>query len=125
MPWRYGAIYMRDWCVAYKPVEPEIRENPRVQALYQAFLCCTNEEMLSRFLRDLWGEREHRLFANRLAAARLLLEGKPQAQVAKDLGMSTNTVNDVAKWVTGIEARGGFADVCRCLPQRSDDGPAG
>ena len=100
-----------------RDVEPEFIES--VKDLCQAFLACYPEEqLLQRFLRDLWTVEEAKQFANRWKAARLLLDGKTQNETAKELGLSSKTVNAVSRFVKGqyakgIYATGGFAEVAK------------
>ena len=95
-----------------RQVEPELSENERVQALVTAInAACGDEDLLLRFLRDLLSARELQDFANRWAAARMLMERSTQMATAKELGMSTKTVNEVALWVHGSFATGGYHEV--------------
>jgi uncharacterized protein YerC len=95
-----------------RPVEPELSENERVQALVAAVnAACGDEDLLLRFLRDLLSARELQDFANRWAAARMLMARSTQMAAARELGMSTKTVNEVALWVHGPFATGGYREV--------------
>jgi uncharacterized protein YerC len=95
-----------------RPVEPELADNPRVEDLCRALAtCCDDEELTLRFMRDLLSFREIQDLANRWAAARMLLDGRTQASTAQELGMSTKTVNEVALWVNGPFATGGYREV--------------
>jgi uncharacterized protein YerC len=95
-----------------RAVEPELSENERVQALVGAVnAACGDEDLLLRFMRDLLSARELQDFANRWAAARMLMERSTQMATAKELGMSTKTVNEVALWVHGSFATGGYREV--------------
>lgn len=90
-------------------VEAELQDNPRIHALCAAVAVCKSDhDLLLRFLRDLLSARELQDFANRWAAARMLMDGRTQIATARELGMSTKTVNEVAMWVTGPFATGGF-----------------
>ena len=95
-----------------RQVEPELSENERVQALVTAFNAASgDEDLLLRFLRDLLSARELQDFANRWAAARMLMARTTQMATAKELGMSTKTVNEIALWVHGSFATGGYHEV--------------
>ncbi|HEY3082510.1 MAG TPA: Trp family transcriptional regulator [Chloroflexota bacterium] len=97
-----------------RQVEPELHDNERVQALCAAVAACKSDhELLLRFLRDLLSARELQDFANRWAAARMLMDGRTQIATAKELGRSTKTVNEVAMWVSGPFATGGYDDAYR------------
>ena len=101
-----------------REVEPEFKEY--IRDICHAFLsCCSEEQLLQRFLRDLWTVTEAKHFANRWRAARLLLGGKSQIETARELGLSSKTVNAVARFVNGPYATGGFADVAKKV-QRGD-----
>lgn len=97
-----------------RDIEPELRENPRVQALCDAIAACAGDrELLLRFMRDLLTARELQDMANRWAAAQLLMEGRTQTATAREVSMSNKTVNDIAMWVHGTFATGGYWDVFR------------
>jgi uncharacterized protein YerC len=94
-----------------RAVEPELAENPRIVALCQALQACTGDgDLLMRFLRDLLSAREMQDVANRWAAARMLIEGQTQTGTARELVMSAKTVNEIAMWVHGTFATGGYWD---------------
>jgi uncharacterized protein YerC len=97
-----------------RQVETELQENERVQGLCNALTACKGDrELLLRFLRDLLSARELQDFANRWAAARMLMDGRTQIATARELGMSTKTVNEVAMWVSGPFATAGYDQVYR------------
>jgi uncharacterized protein YerC len=94
-----------------RAVEPELAENPRIAALCQALLACAGDgDLLMRFVRDLLSAREMQDVANRWAAARMLIEAQTQTGTAKELAMSAKTVNEIAMWVHGTFATGGYWD---------------
>src|SRR5215218_7568118 len=93
-----------------RAVEPELAENPRIEALCRAILSCQDGDLLMRLLRDLLSAREMQDVANRWAAARMLIEGQTQTATARELAMSAKTVNDIAMWVQGTFATGGYWD---------------
>lgn len=103
------------------PVEPELADDARVRALLDAFVACAGDRgRLLCFLRDLLSDRELRDLANRWTAARTLLDGRTQIATATELGMSPKTVNEVARWTTGLFATGGYREAHRRLrPGRS------
>lgn len=93
-----------------RDVEAELKDNPRIQALVQALLeCLHDEDLLWRVLRDLLTYEELEDVASRFAAAQLLLAGKSQPQVQRELGLAIATVNRVAQWVNGPFTTGGYA----------------
>lgn len=88
----------------------------RVGQLCTALLTTNGDsELTLRFLRDLLSAREMIDLANRWAAARELLLGRSQVATARDLGLSTKTVNDIDRWVHGTFATGGYSEVFRRL----------
>jgi uncharacterized protein YerC len=95
-----------------REVEPELAENPRIAALCEALEACAHGDgdLMVRFLRDLLSAREMQDVANRWAAARMLMEGQTQTATARELAMSAKTVNDIAMWVQGTFATGGYWD---------------
>jgi uncharacterized protein YerC len=91
-----------------REVEPEFKES--VKDLCQALIaCCSDEQLLERFLRDLWTLEEAKQFASRWKAARLLQAGRTQKATARELCLSTKTVNIVARFVEGPYAKGQYA----------------
>ena len=109
-----------------RAVEDELRESPRVRALCAALAATgCDTALLLRFLRDLLGYRELLEFANRWAAARMLLDGRTQGAVAQELGMSTRTLSEIAQWVRGPFAAGGYRDVRRRLKGAATGSGAG
>jgi uncharacterized protein YerC len=109
-------------------VETAIRNDSRVRSLCDAIaIAATDPELLLLFVRDLTTPAELRKMANRWTIATVLMaepaaryQGRrSQAEIASLLKVAPGVVNDVAKWATGIEARGGFQRVYRTL--HSDD----
>lgn len=70
-----------------------------IDELAQAILSLKNQEEARQLLRDLLTVAEIKEFANRLQAAKLLLQGNSYAVVATKLKMSTTTVTRVAHWL--------------------------
>src|SRR5215207_2830035 len=94
-----------------RAVEPDLAENERIQALCDALQACAGDaDLLLRFLRDLLSAREMQDTANRWAAARMLIDGHTQTATAKELALSAKTVNEIALWVHGTFATGGYWD---------------
>jgi uncharacterized protein YerC len=99
------------WDVRYQ-VEPQLSENDRIQALCVALAVCDGDrDLILRFLRDLLSARELQDVANRWAAARMLMDGQTQVATARELSLSAKTVNEIAAWVHGTFATGGYWDV--------------
>lgn len=101
-----------------REVEPEFSES--AHDLCEALLICyPDKDLLKRFLRDLWTVEEGRQFANRWRVARLLIEGRTQVDIARELGLSTKTVTAVARFVNGPYSTGGYAEVVNRLEHDS------
>lgn len=92
-----------------RPTDPELRADTRVSHLLDALSVAGEERaLLIAFLRDLLSDRELSDLANRWMVAQMLMEGHTQASTARSLKMSTKTVNEVAAWVLGRQARNGY-----------------
>jgi TrpR-related protein YerC/YecD len=80
-----------------------------LDALCDAFLCLRTRDETVAFLRDVCTVAELEALGHRLAAARLIDEGVPYAEVARRVGGSTTTVTRVAHWLRHGE--GGYRTV--------------
>ena len=69
--------------------------------LVEAVLALKNADEAKRFMRDLMTENEIKEFANRLEAARLLLEDVNYTTVIENTGLSSTTVARISKWLKG------------------------
>ena len=69
------------------------------EALSRAFHVLRDEAEVAAFLRDVCTVGELQALGHRLAAARLIDEGVPYAEVARRVGCSTTTVTRVAHWL--------------------------
>src|SRR5262245_19038455 len=109
-----------------RSVEPDLAENPHVQALVDAFAACgDNRTLLLRFLRDLYVAQDLLAAADRWAAARSLLNGVAQADAAEAAGLSVQTVLAIAARVAGPFSTGGCREVEARLQALSVRGAAG
>ena len=72
---------------------------PSKQALYQALLSLKTEEDCALFLEDLLTKKELDALAQRLHAAKLLIEGKTYEQIIKDTQISSTTLYRVSTCV--------------------------
>jgi TrpR-related protein YerC/YecD len=72
---------------------------PDFSALCSALCALEDEDEMAAFLRDVCTVAELQALGHRLAAARLLDEGVPYAEVARRVGCSTTTVTRVAHWL--------------------------
>ena len=102
-----------------RDVEKVIRNNPLIISLVEAFqIAAQDEDLLIRFLRDIHTGKELEETAKRWAAARLLLDGKMPAEVARLLGMSFVTIRIVLRCLIGSTVTGGYDRVFQALSQR-------
>jgi uncharacterized protein YerC len=114
-----------------RPLDPELWNDPRAQALCDALRAVsTEDQILKRFLQDLWTSGELWDFAKRWTAAIAVhREGqttagakkRSQAQIAHELGISTTVVNHAAKLVRGPEGTGGFVEAFRLLEAKAGE----
>ncbi len=84
-------------------------QTPQFEALCDALLSLRTREEAAAFLRDVCTVAELEALGHRLAAARLIDEGVPYAEVARRVGGSTTTVTRVAHWLRHGE--GGYRTV--------------
>jgi TrpR-related protein YerC/YecD len=85
--------------------------------LVEAFLSLENIGEAQAFLRDLMTEDEIKEFANRLKAARMLLEKIPYSAIIKTTGLSSTTVARVSKWLNS--PLGGYKTILNRLHHRN------
>jgi TrpR-related protein YerC/YecD len=69
------------------------------EGLCRALRVLRDEAEAAAFLRDVCTVGELQALGHRLAAARLIDEGVPYAEVARRVGCSTTTVTRVAHWL--------------------------
>lgn len=67
--------------------------------LYKAILTLKTPDEAARFFRDLLTEAEIKEFANRWQMVQMIAQGIPYLDIAKQLKVSTTTVNRCAKWL--------------------------
>lgn len=67
--------------------------------LYKAILTLKTPDEAARFFRDLLTEAEIEEFSNRWQMVKMIARGIPYLEIAHKLGVSTTTVNRVAKWL--------------------------
>lgn len=72
---------------------------PAMRELFEAIRRIKSTDEAAKFFRDLLTIAELKEFANRWQAVKLLIQGKPYAEIAAKLGMSTATVTRVAHWL--------------------------
>lgn len=89
----------------YKP------RNGREKLLMKAFTSLKTVGEAAALLRDILTPAEIVEFANRLTIAKLLTEGLPYLEIAKQVGTSTTTVTRVAHWL--YNGCGGYRSVLK------------
>ena len=70
-----------------------------IHELYQAFVKIDSEAVCAQLLEDLCTRKEVEQMAQRLRAARLLMEGKTYTQVMDQTGISSATLSRVSRCV--------------------------
>ncbi len=95
----------------FKKTEQFKPKNEREKLLIKAIASLKTEEMAIALLRDMLTLAEIEEFANRITIAKLLLEGLPYLEIAKEVGTSTTTVTRVAHWL--YNGCGGYYSVLK------------
>ena len=75
------------------------RWGPEIEDLFQAIVSLRTKTEVARFFRDLCTMSELEAMAHRWDVARLLDQGLPYHEVARQTGASTATVTRVAQWL--------------------------
>jgi len=81
------------------------------ERLVRAFILADTTHLLRDFLKDLLTEKEIILFAKRLNAACLILDGAPYSQIQQITGLSSTTIARISKKL--IDKRGGFQQIIK------------
>jgi TrpR-related protein YerC/YecD len=92
-----------------QPTDPNDWRTPSVEQLADVLVSIDEREAMLAFLRDVCSHNELTTLAQRLDVARLVNQGVPYAEVARQLGASTATVTRVAQWLRHGE--GGYRAV--------------
>ena len=71
-----------------------------LDALYTAAGTVRGREAMNLFLRDLLTESERIMLGRRILIARQLLEGKTYDAIATSMGVGTDTVGRIQKWLS-------------------------
>lgn len=74
-------------------------DNEMIQDLFRAFVAIDSEEAASQLLEDLCTRKEVEQMAQRLRAAKLLMEGKTYTQVIEQTNISSATLSRVSRCV--------------------------
>lgn len=88
-------------------------KNEREIRLIKALVLLKTEKDAAALLRDMLTPAEIEEFSNRLEIAKLLVEGFPYLEIAKQVGTSTTTVTRVAHWL--FNGCGGYQAVLKKL----------
>lgn len=91
----------------YKP------RNKREELLVRALAQLKTEDASIALIRDMLTLAEIEEFSNRITIAKLLLDGLPYLEIAKEIGTSTTTVTRVAHWL--YNGCGGYQAVLKRL----------
>jgi len=97
----------------YKKGEVYIPKNGREQLLIKVLTSLKTEEEVAALLRDMLTPAEIEEFANRITIVKLLVEGLPYLEIAKEVGTSTTTVTRVAHWL--YNGCGGYQSILKKL----------
>lgn len=73
--------------------------NEATDALFDAILCLENREECYRFFEDLCTVKEITDMAQRLEAAKMLLDGKTYEQIVKTAEISTATISRINRCI--------------------------
>ncbi|MEI6689447.1 MAG: YerC/YecD family TrpR-related protein [Thermoleophilia bacterium] len=92
-----------------QPTDPSDWRTPAVEQLADVLVTIDEREAMLAFLRDVCSHNELSTLAQRLEVARLVDQGVPYAEVARQLSASTATVTRVAQWLRHGE--GGYRAV--------------
>jgi len=97
----------------YKKREVYMPRNDREKLLVKALTALKTEDEVIALLRDMLTLAEIEEFANRITIVKLLAEGLPYLEIAKEVGTSTTTVTRVAHWL--YNGCGGYQSVLKKL----------
>ena len=97
----------------YKKKEVYMPRNNREKLLVKALTALKTEREVIALLRDMLTLAEIEEFANRITIVKLLAEGLPYLEIAKEVETSTTTVTRVAHWL--YNGCGGYQSVLKKL----------
>jgi len=73
--------------------------SPATDALFEAILCLNSKEDCYKFFEDLCTIKELNDMAQRLEAAKMLLDGKTYDQIVKSVAISTATISRINRCI--------------------------
>ena len=97
----------------YTKKETYTPNNEREKLLIKVLTLLKTESEVSALLRDMLTPAEIEEFANRITIVKLLNEGLPYLEIAKEVGTSTTTVTRVAHWL--YNGCGGYQSILKKL----------
>ena len=101
--------------------EKNSRKNETVDALFDAILSLESREECYAFFEDLCTVKEISDMAQRLEAAKMLLDGSTYDQIVKAVEISTATISRINRCIQyGV---GGYRDVIEKLSAQKDTEP--
>ena len=99
--------------------EKKPRHNAMTDALFDAILALENREECYRFFEDLCTVKEISDMAQRLEAAKLLLDGKTYEQIVKSAEISTATISRINRCIQ--YGTGGYQAIIERVRSRQEE----
>lgn len=90
--------------------------NAATDALFEAILCLENKEDCYKFFEDLCTIKELNDMAQRLQAAKMLLDGKTYEQIVKTVEISTATISRINRCIQ--YGPGGYHEIIERTKQK-------
>ena len=89
---------------------------PATDALFEAILCLESKEDCYKFFEDLCTIKELNDMAQRLEAAKMLLDGKTYDQIVKSVAISTATISRINRCIQ--YGAGGYRETIAKVQQK-------
>ena len=99
--------------------EKKPRHNAMTDALFDAILALENREECYRFFEDLCTVKEISDMAQRLEAAKLLLDGKTYEQIVRSAEISTATISRINRYIQ--YGTGGYQAIIERVRSRQEE----
>ncbi|HJB58461.1 MAG TPA: TrpR-related protein YerC/YecD [Candidatus Faecalibacterium faecipullorum] len=99
--------------------EKKPRHNAMTDALFDAILALENREECYRFFEDLCTVKEISDMAQRLEAAKLLLDGKTYEQIVRSAEISTATISRINRCIQ--YGTGGYQAIIERVRSRQEE----
>ena len=99
--------------------EKKPRHNAMTDALFDAILALENREECYRFFEDLCTVKEISDMAQRLEAAKLLLDGKTYEQIVRSAEISTATISRINRCIQN--GTGGYQAIIERVRSRQEE----